>query len=241
MTAVDPRPVAPVGGERVHQQALAQPQREVERGAGAGHPVVLHQRSEHARNAVDEGEFHRLHAAVFAAARTVPAVLRRPQLQERRDAPLGQVVGALLAAIRDQGVERVQALAQVVGQEVVQRSVEPAPVERYRERAAEREVGCRGVLAHGGLVELDAERVLRVEQRVEVASGNVCFAVRGAESQMSVRPDLRAEEGNVVVVGVEHALHGAAAQADRTGDVGYVHFLELAVIGYAFHAVHQTP
>ena len=240
MTAVHPRPVAAVLLEGVHQQALAQAQREVERGTGAGHPVVLHQRSEHPRDAGDEGELRWVRATV-EAARTVPALFRRPQLQQRHDARLGQVAGALLAAIGDQGVERVHALAQVVGHEAVQRPVEPAPVERHRERAAERKVGGGGVLAHRALVELEAERVFRVEQRVEVAAGNVRLAVHGAESQLGPRSHLGAEEGDVAVVGVEHALHGGAAQAHRAGEVGGVHLLELAVEGYAVHAATPDP
>ena len=57
---------------------------------------------------------------------------------------------------------------------------------------------------------------------VQVAPGNVGLGVHGTEAQPGFREHPGTEEGDIVVVRVEHAAHGAAAQTDGVGDIGRV-------------------
>ncbi len=59
-----------------------------------------------------------------------------------------------------------------------------------------------------------------------MSAGDVGFTVGGTESQCDLGPDDGAEEGDVIIVGVEDVLHGPASQPDRIFQVGCVDVLK---------------
>ena len=195
---------------------------QLQRRPGAGRPVVFDQRADRAGDAGDEGVFADPERVAALQAVEVPARVGTEQLGELADAALGELAGALGAAVLHQRVQGVEPLAHVVGREQVERSADPAPVQRQGERAAVGEERGVGVLVdrvgrHG-----DAGGVLGVEQGVEMASGHVRLGVRAREAELRVGLDLRAEEGDVAVVGVEDVAHHPATKPDRAGQVGGV-------------------
>ena len=102
-----------------------------------------------------------------------------------------------------QRIERVETLADIVRDEVDQRTVQLGPVERHGDGTAVR-IERRGrVFLNSHFIYFNARRVLGVEQGIEVAAGHVRLRMRGAEAQFGLGTHARAEKGNIVVVGIE--------------------------------------
>ena len=114
----------------------------------------------------------------------------------------------------------MESLPHVVGAEVHQWPSDLRSVQRQRNRTAVGEEGRSGVPFNHGLIDVDAGGILGVEQSVQMPSGDVSLRVMAVEAQKGRGTHLRAEEGNVVVIGIEDAGHGAAAEANGIAQVG---------------------
>ena len=95
-------------------------------------------------------------------------------------------------------------------------------------------------LAQGGEAAVGS-RVMGVQQRIEVTAGRAGFRMHRAEGEKclrmrSSRHDPRIEEGVVVVIRIEHALHGPAAERDCVDQIGRVDVFES---GHGEHGVED--
>ena len=124
------RVVLAVGQVELSRGLLGQHQRQVEGGRRARDPVVLHQRAEHPRLAVQEPLAGLVLQPQVLQLRQAPAGLGIPQPPDRGDAALEHSRSFGIAAVAGQGVERVEALAQVVRAAVAQGPAHLLAVER---------------------------------------------------------------------------------------------------------------
>ena len=201
-------------------QLLLQGARQLQGRTGPGDAEILDQRPDAAADPFDDGAVVvDLHPVLPLHAFRIPAAPGNEVLEDRADARLGQVPGPLGVAVLHQRVQGVEALAYVVVVELHRLALVVGPLLRQGEGAAEREEGGARVLFDRVLVDLDAGRVLGVQQAVEMPPG---YVVLDAHAEVAVRPHRHPEEGDVPVVCVEEVLHGVTAEADRRGNVGGV-------------------
>ena len=202
----------------VLDQLLLERDGQLEGGTVSRGPVVLDQRADRPAQVVDQ-RLRRMVPeldAVIPQPGDVPARVRAPQVEDGRDAGLGQLPRPRRAAVLYERVEGVEALPYIVHQQLRRRAGGIDAVERQRQRAAVGEEAGAGMFVDGVLVEAYPGGVLGVEQRVQVAARHM---VLGREPKVSVRTGASAEVGDVAVLGVEDARHRVAAKLDSAADV----------------------